>query len=291
MTNNDGITSYIVGSLEDWFTNRHDTPLLDLRSDEEVAKNCHHVVLNSIHIPYSSVKQRSYELPPRQNAFAVLVPATGHEKQEALHLLQEFFLCQEDEETTITIDDKKNPLKRHHHHRLRRRSQKPWKVSLVILAEDETNWKQAKDLKCLNERNVIKINATTITTTSSSSSSSSSSIPFTPLPRLWQPDSMVKDILLPLLVERFLEKKVVPSHQHKDDHHPRPNTSLLHELWDLGAGAGRDVYVYNVLRTLAKERERETRTPWSSTNNGNKKTYTAPLSLCVLSTVPFWQKN
>ena len=41
-----------------------------------------------------------------------------------------------------------------------------------------------------------------------------------PKPRLWEPDTMVRDVLLPVLLER---------------------TKPAQEIWDLGAGAGRDV--------------------------------------------------
>ena len=203
--------SFHVGSFEDWYEVRNDLPLLDIRNDHEYYGKGRHSVIGSIHIPLSHVKHRSYELPPRNNAFAVLVPATLQDRQEAIQLIREFFLCQ----TPLSNNDKKINVNRP-------RAPMPWKVPLVLLSEDDTNWKQAKELKCLEE-----------SLDDFSSTTSSSSFIFRPLPRLWQPDSMVKDILLPRLVELLSLSQPSVKNGH--------GSTVVNEIWDLGAGAGRDV--------------------------------------------------
>jgi hypothetical protein len=84
-------------------------------------------------------------------------------------------------------------------------SKQPWKVRYVILANDET-WKQAKE---------FNIYATATTEA------------IRPLSRLWQPDSMIEHVLLPLLLQRLLQDETINNH--------------CHEVWDLASGAGRDV--------------------------------------------------
>lgn len=82
----------------------------------------------------------------------------------------------------------------------RKRPQQPWKVRNVVVADDNF-WKQAQDLDI---------------------SSTSAPIARFPLPRLWQPDCMVRDVLLPLL----------------KDHLALGNSEVV---YDLASGAGRDV--------------------------------------------------
>jgi hypothetical protein len=82
----------------------------------------------------------------------------------------------------------------------RKRPQQPWKVRNVIVADDKF-WKQAQDLDI---------------------SSTSAPIAHFPLPRLWQPDCMVRDVLLPLLKDRLAQGNEF-------------------QVWDLASGAGRDV--------------------------------------------------
>lgn len=177
-----------IGTLEEWHATA--LPLLDLRSFQDAQK---HPVPGSISIPLAEIKQRSYELPPRQDAFAVLVPSSDNDKDEALTLIREFFLCQE-------VNGKK-----------RRRAQKPWKVPLVIVANNE--WQMLLD--------------------KSTTTSAEDDTKFRPLPRLWKPDSMVQEVLLPLLKEH-LEKPNTTADA-------ATTTVTTHQIWDLGAGAGRDV--------------------------------------------------
>jgi hypothetical protein len=82
----------------------------------------------------------------------------------------------------------------------RKRPQQPWKVRNVVVTDDKF-WKQAQDLAIC---------------------STSAPIAHFPLPRLWQPDCMVRDVLLPLLKDRLAQGNEF-------------------QVWDLASGAGRDV--------------------------------------------------
>lgn len=82
----------------------------------------------------------------------------------------------------------------------RQRPGKPWKVTNILLDEPKL-WEQAADLGLLSE------------------SAQESAYP---MPRLWQPDSMVKDVLL----------------HHLKNRDSQNGTS---QIWDLASGAGRDV--------------------------------------------------
>ena len=75
-----------IGSIEDWNSintttvTTNDTtiptklPLLDLRSPAAFRQRH---IRGAIHMPLATVRQRSYELPPRQCQFAVMVPSAN----------------------------------------------------------------------------------------------------------------------------------------------------------------------------------------------------------------------
>lgn len=88
--------------------------------------------------------------------------------------------------------------------RATKQSRKPWLVEQVLLANDEL-WGDASNLGLLQMEEEI------IPTTS-----------FQPLPRLWEPDPMIQNVLWPLL-------------------NARRTASTPQEIWDMGSGAGRDV--------------------------------------------------
>ena len=234
-------------------------PLLDLQNHTAFHRRHIH---DSFHMPLATVKQRSYELPPRQHAFAVMVPSTAaaddniinnidysvdglvdkpgtNQEKAALQFVRDFFLCLDDDDN----DNPENTTKQEK----KRRAQKPWKVPLVILAGDVQNWKQAADLGLLVVSDIperqpqlqggIKdCNAHT---------NVSASIPFHPLPRLWQPDSMVQTVLLPLLAERLTRLSTgggaTQTRSTHHDHSDITKDDAGYEIWDLGAGSGRDV--------------------------------------------------
>jgi hypothetical protein len=87
----------------------------------------------------------------------------------------------------------------------RNRPLKPWKVSYILL-DTPTLWHQARNLGICQE--------------SALPAALAIEEKIFPLPRLWQPDAMVQNILLPLLKE-------LPAQ--------------VGDIWDLASGAGRDV--------------------------------------------------
>eukprot|EP00934_Nitzschia_sp_Nitz4_P004520 Nitzschia sp. Nitz4//scaffold10_size219509//99594//100670//NITZ4_001428-RA/size219509-processed-gene-0.76-mRNA-1//1//CDS//3329532920//4510//frame0 len=89
----------------------------------------------------------------------------------------------------------------------RKRPRKPWKVTHVLLDTPEF-WEQAK------EHSLVQ---------------STLASPF-PQTRLWQPDPMVQDVLMPLLRSNYQQPESLDT----------PFTSLP-MVWDLASGAGRDV--------------------------------------------------
>ena len=90
------------------------------------------------------------------------------------------------------------------------RRQRPWRATALIDASHSDNWQQATEL------------GLTVSTTPSWTTTA-------PLPRLWQPDTLVQEVLLPLLQQRLRQKDS-----------PANENTPVPEIWDLGAGAGRD---------------------------------------------------
>ena len=231
-------------------------PLLDLRNHK--AFHQRHIK-DAIHMPLATLKQRSYELPPRQHAFAVLVPSAAdddnddtkddtsddpnkpstNQEEAALRLVQDFFLCLEDDDNDN--DNPNDTTKK----KKKRRAQKPWRVPLVILAGNDRNWEQAESLGVLVRSGIQRQQAQPQhlqegVKDNSANRKMSTSSPFHPLPRLWQPDSMVQTVLLPLLAER-LGLHVSATKKISVTHHPDDTNACVYEIWDLGAGSGRDV--------------------------------------------------
>jgi hypothetical protein len=106
----------------------------------------------------------------------------------------------------------------------RKSPQKPWLVPYAILASDSNNWQQAASLGLLKEGLQLSPGF------------------FRAMPRLWEPDPMVALILLPILLENAM--------QYRDKAHDGDGTVVkTSEIWDLGAGSGRDVcYLAEQLR-------------------------------------------
>jgi hypothetical protein len=187
-----------VVSLSEWWNDVSEMkrlPLLDLRGDEDYEKRrlCLEPSDGSfiVHVPLTSLKERSYELPPRHVTFALLIP-----DPDALPYLQELLLGAD----YSTFSSK------------RKGSRKPWKVPYGVLASADETWQLAKALGILQE-NIVDSSLTSVSN-------------FVALPRLWQPDPMVEHVLFPILRDEL----------------QRHNTgSDVFEIWDLGAGSGRDV--------------------------------------------------
>jgi hypothetical protein len=94
--------------------------------------------------------------------------------------------------------------------RKRKRAQRPWLVTDVII-ETPDFWNEARELKIDEHQKLTKeLQHQKLTKKRYRS----------PLPRLWEPDAMIQNVLLPLL---------------------KDSLSQNDQVWDLASGAGRDV--------------------------------------------------
>jgi len=166
------------------------TLLMDLRHSSKLkADQLSHPNLKVVPFDLNTWKDRSFELPARHVPFALLVHPSNIPEAEA-----------------FLLGRKENTRKK--------RLVKPWKVTHVLL-DSETLWKVARTLG--------------LWASGSESSNESDGANHThslPLPRLWQPDTMVEEILLSQ-VNQLLSSNTPSS---------SPNLIL-----DLASGAGRDV--------------------------------------------------
>jgi hypothetical protein len=122
-----------------------------------------------VSIPLSELRERSFELPPRNVEFAILV-----EHHAAKTTALEFLVPSSD----------------------KRQQQKPWKVIAVVLLDRKLQ--DSCQINQAGEKNIAAENE-------SCAQSSSSQFPFVPDARLWQPDPMVQSILLPVLFDKLNE--------------------------------------------------------------------------------------
>jgi len=270
----------VTKSLQEWYhrhlelqLQRQQLPLLDLQSPEDFGTR--HLE-GSIHIPLADVKQRSYELPPRQDAFCILVPAK--EEEQALHLIRDYLLDYHHPNCDIEDEDPKR--------KKRRRAQKPWNIPMVILASDHDNWKQAQELGILvtaSDHNTDSQNNNT-----GLSSTATTAVFFQPRPRLWKPDPMIQMVLLPLVAKELQEIDTTA------EAFPMNNASnnTVYEIWDLGAGSGRDVCFFAeelkaILTTAtnaAATEEEEKQQPSSSSSSSMEPIVQVPVpKFCVVA--------
>jgi hypothetical protein len=169
-------------------------------------------------IPAASLRQRSYELPPRNLPFVVW---GIDEIETALQVLgwgrhgnqqQEYETKETDNNGQQDEHDRGSDTLVNAQKSKRQKSSRallPWQVEcVVVMREDE----------------VDECRQYTMTDT------------FTFTHRLWQPDSLVKDVLLPLLRNKLR------------------SSNGCREIWDWGAGAGRDVaYLAKELQNVSIE--------------------------------------
>lgn len=165
-------------------------PLVDLRSKEAYSQ--HHLKDTCpssliVHLPFQDLLsgERSCELPPRHVEFAILVPHNCDRNQ-----LHELFFATCSKATA--------------------QSRKPWLVRQVV-QETNTLWDDAKEMGMLSSSN------------GNGNGDGDGDEVLSPLPRLWKPDQMVENVLLPLLRQKL------------------DNSEGNFVVWDLGSGAGRDV--------------------------------------------------
>lgn len=172
-------------------------------------------------IPMSVVEKRSFELPARHVQFSILVSESDLDRADS-------FLCG-----------------------LNRKRPNPWKVVHVLLDTVEL-WKQAEEMGMVDrEDNILEVsrqqNKRQRTdqkdpTTDTASPLITSRTRQFPLARLWQPDPMVEKVLF-----SFLEKM-------HNKNQPSLSNEVPRQVWDLAAGAGRDV-AFLAEELLAADRE------------------------------------
>ncbi|VEU39007.1 unnamed protein product [Pseudo-nitzschia multistriata] len=206
--------------VSDWWTLQTSsessvTHVLDLRSFTEQRRQflCTPVQDSSmslivVPIPVSVVEKRSFELPARHVKFSILVAESDLVRAES-------FLCG---------SNRKRP--------------NPWKVDHVLLDTEEF-WSEAHELGMVgkedtgqrieNELEEKKYKRQRLDQDHDSATQNSRKFSKFPLPRLWQPDPMVETVLLPLLVKAH------------DNNRRSISSQEELEVWDLAAGAGRDV--------------------------------------------------
>ncbi|GKY91477.1 hypothetical protein MPSEU_000120000 [Mayamaea pseudoterrestris] len=196
-------------------------PLLSLLP--EIASLCDTLasLRNNIHrrpivsIPIAQLRSRSFELPPRDVDFVILV--------------------QNDADRVTAMEFLVPTAKQ---------QQKPWSVvGVVVLNEHnlECDNELATTRTAKKQRNEAALEITTSADDSSSllpcyKQTQDSTSAFVPLDRLWQPDPMVSSILLPLLVDKLTQASYI-----NNDSNTSSTKSICYEIWDVGSGAGRDV--------------------------------------------------
>ena len=221
-----------VLSLKDWCSSQqqqqhgHDDAegslLLDLR-EKSVARPATTSACSKVHprvipIPLKDLQARSFELPPRHISFAVLVDCDDQDTTTNSNSNNEERISSLEKARRILLG---RPGSRH----------KPWLVTAWVV--DPRLDESADCLLCRLPRTA---DATTKALTRKKTRSASA---YQPLPRLWQPDSMVSDLLLPLLRKQLAAADASVSAQ-------------TTEIWDLGAGSGRDVcFLAEELKTEA----------------------------------------
>ena len=209
-----GLKSRLI-SISKWFnhqrTSKQPLLLMDLRSSESYEKRRLRSVkktggdtsqnLVAATLPIDVLRERSFELPSRHVEFSILVHPSNLDQAE------EFLL---------------GPRERKDGHK-RTRPFKPWNISDVLL-DEEILWTEAENLGILagNNDESKQYKKQKVDDKSTPIPLSPSSFDDFPQPRLWQPDPMVENTLLPLLKEL-------------DD------TIDGQQVWDLGSGAGRDL--------------------------------------------------
>ena len=195
------------------------------------------VVVESVHIPIDELKERSFELPARHVKFSLLVLPEDVERASDFLLYGNHRYHRkksendssnherknkdndndndEDEETTSQQQPKKKKLKQNR----QGRKLNPWKVTHVLV-DDGKLWDDAMKLGLLEDPDTVRSNR-----------DDNNGEDHRPLPRLWQPDSMVQNILLPLLKESIINQQM----KGKDE------SEETLEVWDLASGSARDV--------------------------------------------------
>ena len=147
--------------------------------------NNHHVTL--VHIPFQELADRSFELPPRDVPFVIIV-ATCEDIPKAQALLK--------------------PHNHHTHHPSKRQLIRFWKVVGVIVATDNVNQQQANELGLVRNGDIGPVPPTAVLSN-----------------RLWKPDPLLPMILWPLL-RQTLETIDTSSSKQQQSQPSDPNGNL-----------------------------------------------------------------
>lgn len=196
----------------------HRRLLLDVRSDEEHSERrfASSEAITVVHIPLADLTDRRFELPPRHAPMGILISSSSDDESshQASSLLQNL-------QVMLSGGNGNRKRKNGEQEKTRERLVCPWNVTAVLLSNLKETWKQAQacGVRCV-EGNAVRNFDT----------------PFQPAPRLWQPDTMVEHVLLPLLRQAQLCRK--NNTNSKDDTYDDEEPV---QIWDLGAGVGRDV--------------------------------------------------
>ncbi len=194
-----------------------------------------------VHLPFHTLQsgERSCELPPRHVKFAILLPTTINDDVNADNKTNVTTHTDIIGDSSSAVSNMSQSKKSPEHQSFTRQemeelffatrskataqTRKPWLVKQVLVDSD-TLWEEAKKIGILD-------------TTSTSSNqiecderNSEGHLRLArKLSRLWEPDRMVENILLPLLRDKMQDFVTTAS------------TSRQFTVWDLGSGAGRDV--------------------------------------------------
>lgn len=208
-----------IVSLTEWWndtttsTAGHRLPLLDVRCASDYKQQHLRAPTDDsnatiiVHIPLQDLKARSYELPPRPAPFCLLLPDNNANA-----------------DATNTADDVDVDVDALYDFLLggngqQQRKQKPWTIPYAIRSSDQETWNQAATLNLLHKQDWVSSPAAIV------------SSPFRSLPRLWQPEPMVQHVLWPILLQSVV----------KDGTNSNTLQQTRTQVWDLGAGSGRDV--------------------------------------------------
>lgn len=194
--------------------------------------------------PIECVQERSFELPARHVEFSILLHRSDIERAEAFLLRPRSISKGKKRSKTVM---------------------KLWKVKHVLVDNPEL-WDQARKLGICREkeksngsRNVASLNNSISCSHEDKYGHTPPPLVFSPFSRLWQPDPMVQNVLLPLLREE-LDSKIssdVCCNNAAENNPLQSNNAIdrgnattngnsdrnneIWEVWDMASGAGRDV--------------------------------------------------
>lgn len=192
--------------------------LLDVRTHESYRSDRRFVSserITVVHIPLEELSQgRRFELPPRHVPFGILIGRSAANDDDASIRLEP--TAPPPATTLVRLQTVLSGSCRAHEEgdgSRRKRLTCPWNVRAVLLASLEETWQQAQ--RC---HVPVAVGRGPIASPGA----------FQIKSRLWEPDPMVEWILLPLLLQTM-----------NDNSTSLERPSL--EIWDFGAGVGRDV--------------------------------------------------